>query len=80
MLWDLFLAWKTLHIIPLVDLELMLRELPGGPVVRIRRIPCEGLGLTPGWGTKIPQATTWPKKTQKQTRFAGEESGAQGPM
>ena len=34
MLRDLFLAWKTLHIIPLVDLEFMLRELPGGPMLR----------------------------------------------
>ena len=29
---------------------------PGGPVVRTWLFHCQGLGATPGWRTKIPQA------------------------
>ena len=31
-------------------------ELPGDPVVRTPRFHCHGLGLLPGWRTKIPKA------------------------
>ena len=32
------------------------QDFPGGPVVRAQRFHCRGPGLTPGQGTKIPQA------------------------
>ena len=35
----------------------LFREFPGGPVVRNRHFHCQGLGLIPGWGTEILQAT-----------------------
>ena len=30
------------------------QEFPGGPVVRTPLFHCKGVGLIPGWGTKIP--------------------------
>ena len=33
---------------------------PGGPVVKTSPSNAGGVGLTPGWGTKIPHAS-WPK-------------------
>ena len=41
----------------------MKRDFPGGPVVKTPN--AGGTGLTPGWGTKIPNPichTAWPKK------------------
>ena len=32
------------------------QDFPDGPVVRISALTAKGLGSTPGWGTKIPQA------------------------
>lgn len=35
----------------------LIREFPGGPVLRLWGLIAEGTGLIPGGGTKIPQAT-----------------------
>ena len=43
--------------------KLKRRDFPGGPVVKAPN--AGGTGLTPGWGTKIPNPichTAWPKK------------------
>ena len=42
-------------------------EFPGGPVDRIQRFHCRGLGSIPGQRTEIPQAKKNPPKT-KQTK------------
>ena len=39
-----------------------MRDLPGGPVARTQRFHCWGLGLIPGWGTKILEAVRPAKK------------------
>ena len=44
-------------------------KFPGGPVVRIQRFHCRGLGSIPGQGTKIPQAAQHGQKKEVQ----GEE-------
>ena len=44
----------------------MLREFPGGPVVRTRCFHCGGPGSIPGWGTKIPQATQHNNNNKKK--------------
>ena len=36
-------------------------------MVRSRRFHCWGLGLIPGWGTKIPQAM-WHGQRKKETQ------------
>ena len=41
------------------------KEFPGGPVVRTLQFYCpEGPGSIPGRGTKIPQASAWPKQNK----------------
>ena len=53
----------------------MLRDFPGGPVVRTPCLHCRGTDLIPGQGNKIPQAAQHspppppslpPKKTPKK--------------
>ena len=41
--------------------ELQKRDFPSGPVVKTLPFPCRGVGLIPGWGTKIPHVA---KKTK----------------
>ena len=42
-------------------------EFPGGPLVRGPRVStAQGMGLTSGWGTKIPQASRCSKKKKKK--------------
>ena len=43
-------------------------EFPGGRVVRIPGIHCQGPGSVPGWGTEILQAVqhSWKKKKKKK--------------
>ena len=41
------------------------REFPGGPVVRTRCFHCQGPGLVPGRGTKIPRAVRRSQKKKK---------------
>ena len=45
------------------------REFPGGPVVRIRRFHCQGLGSIPHWGTKIPQVA---QRSQKENKMISQ--------
>ena len=56
-------------------------ELPYGPMVRTWCFLCCGLGLIPGWGTKIPQAMKngqqKRKKVKKQKQANKPKSGAQ---
>ena len=43
-------------------------------MVKTPNLQCRGLGLIPGWRTKIPHAT-WPKKKKKKecgVRFGGK--------
>ena len=40
-------------------------DLPGGPVVNTSPFNVGGVGLIPGHGTKIPQAS-WPKKQETE--------------
>ena len=44
----------------------ILREFPGGPVVRIRHLHCGGLGSIPGQGTEILQAARCSQKERKK--------------
>ena len=55
----LFSFWRIL---------LLWQEFPGGPVVRTRRFHCWGLGSTPGWGTKIPQAVQRGQQINKKIK------------
>ena len=48
----------------------ILREFPGGPVVRTRHFHCSGPGSIPGGETKIPQAT-WLKKNILHVQMPG---------
>ena len=47
-----------------------------GPVVKIHASNTGGMGLIPGWGTKIPH-TTWPKslKIKKKKEISGDFKG-----
>ena len=47
----------------LMNENLILKKIPGGPVVRTPHFHFPGLGLIPGQGTKIPQAVQ-PSKTK----------------
>ena len=42
------------------DLNVKIRNLPGGPVVKTSPSSVGGAGLIPGQGAKIPHAS-WPK-------------------
>ena len=44
-------------------------EFPGGPVVRTPCFHYRGTGLTPGWGTKIPQAVRCGQKKKKEKKI-----------
>ena len=41
-------------------------EFPGSPVVRTPHFHCQGWGLIPGWGTKIPQIAWHGQKKKKK--------------
>ena len=41
-------------------LKWVLGNFPGSPVVKTVHFKCMGVGLIPGWGSKIPHAA-WPK-------------------
>ena len=49
------------------------REFPGSPVVGTPCFHCQGLGLIPGRGTKIPQAALCSQKKNKQTNKTTEQ-------
>ena len=55
-------------------------KFPGGPVVQTQCSHCLGLGLFPGWGTKIPQATKQPRKKESDPELTQilELSGKNG--
>lgn len=42
-----------------------LEEFPGSPVVKSQAFTDKGLGLVPGQGTKVPQATRHDQKINK---------------
>ena len=41
------------------------RNFPGGPAVGTLHVDCRGMGLIPGWVTKIPQGRWQGKKKKK---------------
>ena len=44
-------------------------DFPGGPVVRTLHIHCRGMGVIPGWATKIPTCQVlWPKNRKKKKK------------
>ena len=49
------------------NLKNVIRDFPGGPVVRTLCSHCQGPGLIPGWGTKIPPAVLHGQKKKKDT-------------
>ena len=51
------------------------RDFPGGPVVKALPPSAGGVGLTPGWGIKIPHGL-WPPKNQniKQNQYSNKFS------
>ena len=54
-IWDLVPRPEIKPTLPAVEAQSL--SLPGSSVIRIQRFHCGGLGLLPGQGTKIPQAT-----------------------
>lgn len=56
----------------LYDPEAVLRDFPGGPVVKTSCCSAEGTGSIPGWGTKIPYAALNGQK-KKRTHFSKVE-------
>ena len=54
-IWDLVPQPEIKPTLPAVEAQSL--SLPGSSVIRIQRFHCGGLGLLPGQGTKIPQAT-----------------------
>ena len=45
--------------------------IPWYPIVKTLHLQCRGLGLIPGWRTKIPHAA-WPKKKRMQCVILGQ--------
>ena len=48
----------------------LIREVPGGLMVRISGFHCHCLGLVPGWGSEIPQSLWWGQKANKQKTWS----------
>lgn len=46
-----------------------MRELPGGPVLRIQCFHCRGMGSVPGWGTKDPASCLTQQKKKKKRKM-----------
>ena len=57
-------------------INVLYRDFSGGPVVKIPRCNAEDMGLIPGWGAKIPQATGWlsPPKRRPCTAMKTQHS------
>ena len=49
-------------------------EFPGGPVDRIQRFHCRGLGSIPGQRTETPQAKKNPPKTKQTEKETDDNS------
>ena len=82
-LWLLYITWqmrrnfidiievpnwdKQKRVFPEWVFKLESRNFPVSPVVKTPRPNAEGIGLIPGWGTKIPHAAWLTKKKKKKT-------------
>ena len=50
------------------------RDFPGGPVVKTSPFNARGMGLVPGWGTKIPNALCLENQNRRQYSKANLQS------
>ena len=62
--WD-----KQKRTLPEWVFKLESRNFPGSPVVKTPRSNADGIGLTPGWGTKTPHAAWLTEKKKKIVRI-----------
>ena len=46
--------------------EVLCRDFPGGPVIKILPSSAGGAGSIPGWGNQIPHAVGWGQKLKKK--------------